>query len=202
MQRAASARGATVPPRSAVASALAVLTGRLAGGDALARLLADRLEATADEAERERAVLDAMLPPVSVMTDATTTQLQWNAKARRDALAEFGAFTAAQLAQQRGARTANPHTTVSRWVKDGRVFAVDSTDGRLFPAFQFVDGEPRQVIALVLAEMAGALRGWELLLWFTGSSGWLDGARPVDQLSDDPDAVAAAAAYQAAVSED
>lgn len=50
--------------------------------------------------------------------------------------------------------------------------------------------------------MAGQLRGWELLLWFTAASGYLDGARPVDLLATSPDEVVRAAGYQASQSQD
>ena len=44
--------------------------------------------------------------------------------------------------------------------------------------------------------------GRETLLRLTGSCGHLDGARPVDLLETDPEAVVAAAAYQASLSRD
>lgn len=174
----------------------------LDGGERLVRLLAQRLTATEGEMERESKVLDAMLPPVETLTDAATTQLRWNALSRAAALQEFGAFTSAQLAEARGANTTNPHATTSRWLTANRVFAIETPPGRLFPAFQFAQGEPRPVIRRVLAALDRQLRGWELLAWFTGSNGHLAGARPVDRLDDAPDDVIAAAAYQASLSED
>ena len=179
--------------------------GRIAstpGGGSYTRLLVQRLEAASGDAIREAQVLDAMLPEVSVLTDAATTQLVWNARARAEALSEFGALTPAMIEEMRGIETTNPHSTVSHWLKDGRVFAVDTGSGRVFPAFQFDGGKPRPVIRRVLTALAGQLHGWEILTWFTGSSGYLDGARPVDRLTDTPDEVVAAAAYQASLSED
>jgi hypothetical protein len=192
----------TTGTRQDAAAAIARVATEMAGGEPFVRLLVIRLEAARDEAEREMQVLDAMLPPVSVLTDATTTQLMWNAKARADAVSEFGALTAAQVEESRGVQTNNPHVTVGRWIKEGKVFAVEWGGRRLFPTFQFSNGEPRPVITRVLAALADQLRGWEVMLWFTGSSGYLNGARPVDRLSDAPDEVVAAAAYQAAMSED
>jgi hypothetical protein len=174
----------------------------LSGGERLVRLLAQRLTATEGEMERESKVLDAMLPPVEALTDAATTQLRWNALARGSALQEFGALTSAQLAAMRGANTTNPHATTGRWLTADRAFAIETPAGRLFPAFQFAQGEPRPVIRRVLAALDHQLRGWELLAWFTGTNGHLAGARPVDRLDDAPDEVIAAAAHQASLSED
>lgn len=129
-----------------------------------------------------------------VTTDETVTQIAWNEAARAEALAEFGALTTDQI------RVGTD--SIQRMTADRLVFAVDGPGGPLLPAFQFSDGEPRPIIARVLNALAGQLHGWEFLLWFTGSSGFLDGARPVDRLSDAPDDVVAAAAYQASLSED
>jgi len=74
--------------------------------------------------------------------------------------------------------------------------------GALLPAFQFRNGEPRPIIADILEALDGQLKGWEILLWFTGSSGSLDGGRPVDVLAKSPDEAVMAASYQASVSED
>jgi len=174
----------------------------LYGGERLVRLLAQRLMAAEGEMERESKVLDAMLPPVETLTDAATTQLRWNALARGNALQEFGAFTSAQIAEMRGANTTNPHVTTGRWLTSDRVFAIETRSGRLFPAFQFEQGEPRPIIRRTLVALDHQARGWELLAWFTGSNGHLDGARPVDRLEDAPEEVVAAAAYQASLSED
>lgn len=201
-QRTARARTRLATAQPEVRRAMGRVRDQLAGGEPFADLLVRQLDAAADEIERERNVLEAMLPSVEVMTGAATTQLLWNANARAEALREFGALTSAQIAELRGVTTTNPHTTPSRWVADGRVFAIERPTGRVFPAFQFQEGEPRPVIAGVLAALAGQLKGWEVLAWFTGSSGHLGGARPVDLLGSDPDGVVAAAAYQAALSED
>lgn len=200
--RAASAISASQEALLVTLSTAAARVASRPGGEHFTLLLTRRLEAASDEAERETVMLDALLPDVSVLADATTTQLIWNAKARAESLREFGALTAAQVEEIRGIQTTNPHSTVSRWVKDGRVFAVETPAGRVFPGFQFADGEPRPVIRDVLASLGGHLRGWEILTWFTGSSGYLDGDRPVDHLADAPDDVVAAAAYQASLSED
>lgn len=172
------------------------------GAEGVTRAIAERFRRGGSDLEREFRLIDLLMPTSSTMSRAATLQVRRNAVAREAGLAEFGAFTSAELASARGSRAKNPHTTTSRWLGDGLVFAVDTPAGRLFPAFQFVQGTPRPVIAKVLAALAGQLRGWEILLWFSGSSGYLDGARPVDRLVSAPDDVVAAAAYQASLSED
>jgi hypothetical protein len=201
MRRASSADRVTVSVPARLAAPISQIADAIAGLPDPERV-ANALAVTASEAGRERAVLDALLPSPETMSDATVTQLRWNALAREEAIREFGALTSAQLADVRGSSTTNPHTSTGRWLAAGRVFAVDTPTGRLFPAFQFDErAEPRPVIARVLQALGGALRGWETLLWFTASSGQLDGARPVDRL-DAPDDVVLAATYQAGLSED
>ena len=123
-------------------------------------------------------------------------QEAWNETARADAIAEFGALTAVQIDASQGRGTA------ARWLRQQRVFSVPGPEGPLLPAFQFRQGEPRPIIAAVLEALDGRLTGWEILLWFTGSSGRLDGRRPVDVLIESPDAAVTAASYQASLSRD
>lgn len=172
------------------------------GAEEVTRAIAERFRRGGSDLEREVRLIDLLMPAPSTMSETATLQIRRNAAAREGALAEFGAFTSAELASARGSHARNPHTTTSRWLRDGLVFAVDTPIGRLFPAFQFAQGAPSPVIAQVLAALGGQLRGWEILLWFTESSGHLDGARPVDRLADAPDDVVAAAAYQASLSVD
>ena len=168
----------------------------------LARSIARGLIASGGDTQRENQVLAALMPSPSTLSEVATTQLRWNALAREQALTEFGALTSAQLATSRSSETTNPHATPSRWLSSGRVFAIDTAAGRLFPSFQFVNGRPRPVIGRILAAIAGQLRGWELLLWFTASSGYLEGDRPIDLLDTSADEVVEAARYQASLSED
>ena len=111
----------------------------------------------------------------------------------------FGALTSSdvRLAARRACAGA-----ISRLLEQGRNFAVEGPDGPLFPAFQFRDGETRAIVAEVRNALGDHLRGWEILARFTGSSGRLDGARPVDLLAAVPDDVVAAAVYQVSLSDD
>lgn len=156
---------------------------------------------------KRRQTLDAQLVerlmPAAIPTPAHVLQLQRNAGLRAAALAEFGAWTAADLARMRGVETVNEHATPGRWLKERRVFAVDGPRERLYPVFQFTpDGHPLPVLQPVLLALPGTLSGWETLLWFTAPNGWLDGTRPVDRLAVEPDRVVAAARSLAASLDD
>lgn len=132
-------------------------------------------------------------------------QARRNTQARRELLDEFGALTAAQLAEARQASRANPSALASRWRKEGRVFGVtfrDKTEREktYFPAFQFDDQlQPLGVVGRVLEIFAPhPMTEWEIALWFTTPNGWLEDKRPVDLLQDDPDSVVASAEHEVA----
>lgn len=79
---------------------------------------------------------------------------------------------------------------------DRRAFALERAGEILFPQFQF-DAElrPRPVVAQVLAVLGedDPLGRWELALWFTTPSAYLEGRRPVALLDREPARVVAAA---------
>lgn len=183
------------PTADAIASAhrIAEASARIPGGAALLGLLEERLAAAEALRIREDRIVEALMPAISTLSEAAITQLRWNASAREQALDELGTLSAIQLAHLRGSTTSNPHVTTGRWLGSRAVFAIDTPEGRRFPAFQFIDGRPKPLIARVLRALGDHLQGWEVLGWFTGSNGYLDGARPIDLVDDDPDAVAFAA---------
>jgi hypothetical protein len=132
-------------------------------------------------------------------------QARRNTQARKELLDEFGALTAAQLAEGRQASKANPSALASRWRKEGRVFGVtfrDKTEREktYFPGFQFDDHlRPLEAVGRVLEIFAPhPMTEWEIALWFTTPNGWLDDNRPVDLLRDDPDGVVASAEHEVA----
>ena len=113
-------------------------------------------------------------------------------------LAEFGFFTAEELASANHSQAASGTAMVDNWRERGRVFAVPHPDKSAHPrdvysAFQFEKCQPREVVRDVLKVFARKDR-WKLALWFTSNNGWLpDDARPVDLLKSDPKAVVEAA---------
>jgi hypothetical protein len=145
------------------------------------------------EAQLERLV-EAMLP-AEVPPSAAVWHAHRTAEARVALLREFGAWSAAEVAERAGSSASNRSALASAWRAAGRALAVDWHGRPVYPAFQFgPDGQPRPVITRVLAQLARAgLTDWQAALWFASPTGWLDDRRPVDLLDDDPEAVERAA---------
>jgi Poly(hydroxyalcanoate) granule associated protein (phasin) len=130
---------------------------------------------------------------------AEVAHLRRNAEARTAFLAEFGTLTSGEVAELAGSSAANRAALANRWKAEGRIFAVETGGQTLFPAFQFSDddGQPRPVIAEILAVLQPRLSGWQTALWFTGRNGWLGAKRPVDVLASDPSTAVEAARQEA-----
>src|SRR5690242_10429135 len=150
------------------------------------------------EKEQSERLINAMFSTTAVtVSSAAAQQALRNAEARQELLSEFGVFDSEEVAQLAGSTAKNRSATVSRYLAAGQVFAIEHRGSRYYPAFQFdADGRPRPVIAQVLLALQPyGLDGWEIALWFTTASGWLDDRRPVDLLDEDPAAVIAAAGH-------
>lgn len=113
-------------------------------------------------------------------SDAASTTERWNREALAAAWDELGSLSIEEA-------KASGHDLAGALVVGDRV-----------PAFQFAPGR-REVVAQVVAVLEGELQPHAILLWLTGSSGYLDGDRPVDAIDDRPDEVVAAARYQASL---
>lgn len=146
-----------------------------------------------------REVLDALAPKDrGFLSAAAVLQARRNAEARRDFLGEFPALTSSEVADAANSRATNRASLANRWRDEGKVFAVRVGDQQLYPAFQFdAHGRPLEVIAGVLKHLSeGDLNDWQTALWFTSPTDRLGGQRPVDVLSDQPDAVVEAASRE------
>jgi hypothetical protein len=93
----------------------------------------------------------------------------------------------------------NRAALAANWRKRRQVFAVPHPDKTarkrdIYSAFQFEDRKPIKALQEVIEAFGGRKAPWKLALWFTSNNGLLpDGARPVDLLASDPQAVIAAA---------
>lgn len=67
-----------------------------------------------------------------------------------------------------------------------------------YPAFQFGAEGVKAAVAEIQSLFGQKVTGWSLAIWFISANGWLDGARPVDLLDGQPEAVLAAAHHGAA----
>lgn len=171
----------------------AVVTG------ASAIALASAIEEWGRQQGSYREVLEALAPKDrGSLSAAAVLQARRNAEARRGFLDEFPALTSTEVADAANSRAANRASLANRWREEGKVFAVRLGDQQLYPAFQFDDhGRPLQVLARVLEHLSdGGLTDWQTALWFTSPTGWLGARRPVDLLTDQPDAVVEAAAHE------
>lgn len=75
---------------------------------------------------------------------------------------------------------AQPVSLVARWIVSGQVISVDTPWGDMLPLFQFDlhRAELRPGVAMVRAELQGALDGIELALWFVTPHEGLQGDCP------------------------
>jgi hypothetical protein len=137
----------------------------------------------------------AMTPDVPVPTPPVVLQARRNAQARASMLEEFGALTAAEVADLAGSEAKNTSALAGRWRREGRLLAVEHHGTLYYPGFQFDSaGKLKPVIAEVLRYLGlQDVSPWQQALWFTTANGWLRGRRPVDILDDEHNAVVSAA---------
>ena len=144
--------------------------------------------------EIERLV-DAMSPAVEVPPPEVVEEARRQATMRARMLKDFGGFSATELAEAGGSAAANRSQLAYRWRRDNKVFAVTYRKAAWYLGFQFDErGRPLPVVADVLRELEG-WDEWAVAAWFVRPNGLLDRQRPVDLLSEDPDAVGDAAKH-------
>ncbi|WP_294001729.1 hypothetical protein [Sphaerotilus sp.] len=88
---------------------------------------------------------------------------------------------------------ANPHSLTSRWLSQGRVFAIEHRGQKVFPDYAFdLLGHPVVELREVLKILSGcsALR---IASWFESRSSRLDGRKPRELLASQPGVVIDAA---------
>lgn len=155
------------------------------------------LRSLADPAGEFAALVDQLAPRTAIPGPAWLLQARRNAAARNELLQEVSALTTAQVAELSGSKASNRRATASRWLTERQIFAVTHQGARLYPAFQF-DPEthkPKPVVRQVLRELPDQLvrGGWQLALWWTTPTAWLDWRRPLDLMDEEPEGVVAAA---------
>ncbi len=158
----------------------------------------------ADRRIRESAhAVGVALSSVAVYTEpavARAVQAEHNLYARVDT--EFGMLTSTEAGRRMGSQSSAPRNLATTAHRNKALVAVRRGNYLAYPGFQFgQDGKPLPVIAR-LREIAEA-NGWSeagLVQWLCSPTTYLDGERPVDLLTTDPDRVVEVAAEALAVS--
>ncbi|BBX48007.1 hypothetical protein GCM10009641_09490 [Mycobacterium cookii] len=159
---------------------------------------------TATQRVRESAqAVGAALASVAVYAEpaiARAVQAEHNLYARIEA--EFGLLTSTEAGKRMGSRSRAPRNLAATAHRNDQLVAVRRGNQLAYPDFQFgPGGQPLAVIGR-LREIAEA-NDWSeagLVQWLCSPTTYLDGDRPVDHLTDDPDRVVAVATEALAVS--
>jgi hypothetical protein len=138
-------------------------------------------------------LVHGLLEPADPPSPQTIEEARRLAVLRSRLLLDFGAYSSEELATLAGSEAVNRAQVAHRWTKEGRIFGVPHAGRTMFLGFQFgEDAQPLAVIAPVVEALAD-WEGWDVAGWFVFRNALLGQRRPVDLLSDDPDAVVAAA---------
>jgi hypothetical protein len=136
--------------------------------------------------QRARSLLQAY-PLPDPLGDAHLVNYRDELLARQHYLKSVPCWTSKDVADAARHVNKNASSTAHRWKSDGKIFAIPAAGKRdVYPAFQFKDGKPREVIAELLKVLEEARTPWEIAQWFVAANSWLDGDRPIDLL-DDPE---------------
>jgi len=111
-------------------------------------------------------------------------------------------LTSTEAGKRMGSRSRAPRNLATTAHRNNQLLAVRQGNHLAYPGFQFgSDGQPLAVISR-LRETAEANEWSEagLVQWLCSPTTYLDGDRPVDHLTEDPDRVVAVAGDALAVS--
>jgi hypothetical protein len=101
--------------------------------------------------------------------------------------------SAESIGLKRKPDASNPHAIVSRWLGEGKLFAIEREGKRFYPAYAFDEfWSPRPVIGAVVKAFGGA-SPFRLASWFCSASSFLKGERPMDLVASRPQDVLRAA---------
>ena len=142
--------------------------------------------------ENQRRLLELFLGDVQPKPlDVQRARLE--AKAHRAVLTGTEWLTAQQIAELANLSPGNPVATVSRWKQQGRIFAIRRDGKDYFPRYGLGDDfRPLASLAPIL-QVLRHYSAERLAGWFESTSGFLDGRRPREMVTTDPQRVLAAA---------
>ena len=93
-------------------------------------------------------------------------------------------WSADEVAAQGGYGAKNKSAAATRWTKDGKIFSVLYGGKQHYPRFQFKHGEPRPIVAQILAVLGEGATGWDRAFFFATPNSYLNDAMPIDRLHD------------------
>lgn len=188
----------TEPARSQMSalrdSLLASLVGQSSGA-ILRHRSVDGQVAAAVNMERSVAVLGRALAEVETpVSPQLARSMQSTENVWRDMEAEFGLLSSLEVSRSAGSKSPN-RSYASEQRARGKLLAIKRPGGLRYPGFQ-IDSREHAIRPVMkeLIEVAATADNSEadLALWLYSPTGYLDGARPVDQL-DSPEMVVEAA---------
>lgn len=152
----------------------------------------DDLTAATRRVQASAHAVGEALASVTVYTEpavARAAQAEHNLYARIGA--EFGLLTSAEAGHQMGSRSSAPRNLAATAHRNKTLAAIRRGPYLAYPGFQFgPDGQPLPVIGRLRAVADD--NDWSetgLLQWLCSPTTYLDGDRPVDHLTKDPDRV-------------
>jgi len=137
-----------------------------------------------DVAAATLAAIARYAPDVDVPPPAVLDQARRNLELQASLLSEFGAVTAAELAQLTGSRARRPSTVVDNWRRAHKSVAVRWHGDTLIPGFLVTpEAQPDPLAQAALRILADQrFSDWQAALWWVVPAPALDGTRPVDLL--------------------
>lgn len=152
---------------------------------------------------RDSAVMQRMAEMLTAKKPATPTiirQAVMQAAAKERILQSGQLLTATEVAKIAGLSEKNPSSQPNKWKRSGLIFAVHHLGVDYFPAYLLdPDNSYRPLAdAKAIIETLSQKKGpWAMAFWFESSCGALGGETPKEMLSQDPQAVLAAAQKEA-----
>lgn len=106
-----------------------------------------------------------------------------------------GLASAEQVVELVRKHSDQPISRLARWIVSRQVLCLEWRSQTLLPMFQFdvLSMEPWPGVSQALAELPAAYDDWDLMIWFSQPSPWLDARTPADLIVADLPAVLQAA---------
>jgi len=134
--------------------------------------------------------------PASQLQTALTIQDRMQADARQAVMSSGHWLGVAEVATLARCTQAEASAQTIQWERAGRIFAIETEQGHLFPDYGFDPDNgyrPRASLKRVLDVFCGSETAWGMAYWFMSINSYLGGRRPQDVLLADPDRVVLAA---------